>query len=287
MKTILVPTDFSPPARSACRYALGMAKMIGADIILCHAVKVVKEPPITFQASLPIENVAALKQEALDQLEFIAADLREDIETTAGCYIPVIGTAIEAGSLTDMIELQQTKANISLIVMGTYGSPALSRLFLGCSSQELIDKSSCPVLLVPFAIFSDEIKKIAFASDLSGQDIPLICSLIDLVRSYNADVLIIHIDEEDKVSKDHEQKSDLFLNDIKNKTGYLKVVCRHITNSSVSDGLDWLCRYGSIDLLAMVHYRHNLIERVFKKSHTGELAKHIDIPLLVFPAVAK
>lgn len=41
-----------------------------------------------------------------------------------------------------------------------------------------------------------------------------------------------------------------------------------------------------VDLMVMVHYRNNLIDRLFNASHTQKLAKHIKIPLLVLPGDA-
>ncbi|WP_431200608.1 universal stress protein [Mucilaginibacter sp. P25] len=43
MKTILVPTDFSAQAKNAASYAVNIAQIIRAGVILCHAIKVPDE----------------------------------------------------------------------------------------------------------------------------------------------------------------------------------------------------------------------------------------------------
>ena len=74
------------------------------------------------------------------------------------------------------------------------------------------------------------------------------------------------------------------LTELSNKANYPNIYFRLIENNNVEEGLSWLCGHGQVDMLAMVHRKHNLFERIFKKSHAQKIASEIGVPLLVYPA---
>jgi Universal stress protein family. len=55
MKTIIVPTDFSPVAANALKYAIDMANDIGAQIILLNTYQV----PVSY-SDAPISPVSTI-----------------------------------------------------------------------------------------------------------------------------------------------------------------------------------------------------------------------------------
>src|SRR5690349_21671906 len=61
MKTLLVPTDFSPAATNATNYAADMALAMGADLYLLHVYQV---PIAVTDVPLVLVSVDELKQEA-------------------------------------------------------------------------------------------------------------------------------------------------------------------------------------------------------------------------------
>ena len=77
MKTIIVPTDFSPAALNAAYYAADMAKAIDAGILLLHVfyvlVSYTEVPPI-IDESVMRENVELKMDELKQQLEHTYGD---------------------------------------------------------------------------------------------------------------------------------------------------------------------------------------------------------------------
>src|SRR6185437_4004354 len=285
MKTILVPTDFSPAAENAALYALNLAKAINTGIKLFNAFKVPMETPLAAQVMWPLEDYDSLKDEVTDDLKRLAKKLSREAFSRGGSqpYRLPIEYSSEAGSVSEMVCEQAVAQRLGLVVMGMSGAGALSRLFLGSNSKELIDKATFPVLLVPpHAVFKG-INKIAFASDLSDDEIEVIHSLAGFAYKFNAEMLIAHVTDE-KYEMAHQHKVDSFLSDITGKINYPKIYYRHIKSLDVDHGLDWLTEHGQVDILAMVHKKHNWVEQIFEGSHTQKLAKHVEVPLLVFPA---
>jgi len=285
MKTIVVATDFSPAAENAARYALQFAKNIKAGIKLCHAFKVPTETPMAAQVAWPLEDYPTLKEDITADLSALSEKLaaEERAISAPSSFHPEITYGSEVGTVTDVARNFMDGERSGLLVMGTWGNGELSRVFLGSNSREMIDKAKFPVLLVPTDAVYNGVKKIAFATDLSRSDVEIIHSLGILAHPFNAEILIAHVTDNKYDDPEHQQKVDSFLNDITCKADYPKVYYRHIKSRNVNNGLEWLAEHGQVDVLAMVHRPHSFLQKIFIGSHTHQLARQVEVPLLVFP----
>ncbi|MGZ3871907.1 MAG: universal stress protein [Mucilaginibacter sp.] len=287
MKTILVPTDFSEAANTAARYALHLAKAIKTGIRLCNAIRVPIEAPAAAQVAWPLEDYSSIKESATHQLRLLQEKLEQKLEEQAQClpvtYQPNIDYTSEVGSVADVIRNVADEEKMSLVVMGMSGAGSLSRLFLGSNSRELIEKADFPVLLIPDSFIYMPIKKIAFATDLSKGDIEVLHSLAGMARYFNAEILITHIGDEKDENAAEKHRIDDFLTEVTAKADYPGIYYRDVKNKDVDRGLTWLYEHSQVDLLAMVHRPQHFLSKLVRGSHTQKLAKHITIPLLVFP----
>lgn len=285
MKTLLVPTDFSPAANNAARYAMHLAKGMKAGIKLCNAFKVPAEAPMAARIAWPLEDYTSLKNEITEELRLLAGALTQEelsYPDLQDCH-PQVDYISEVGTVTDVVRNLVESQKLPMVVMGMSGAGMVSRLVLGSNSHDMVEKASFPVLLIPSAVAYNGIHKIAFATDLSSGDIEVIHSLAGLAYFFNAEVLLAHVTDEKYDNPGHQHKIDSFLNDITSKLDYPKIYYRHIKSMDVDRGLEWLTEHGQIDMLAMVHRKHNIFDMLFNGSHTQKLAKHIELPLLVFP----
>lgn len=284
MKTILVPTDFSGPAKNAAGYAAHLAGYIKAGITLCNAIRVPSETFMAGQVAWPLEDYDALKAEAVQQLDQLATVLKQESQYNAGG--PVNG-AIEIrtniGDVTDTVRNIVDERKNTMVVMGMSGSGALSRFFLGSNTQDMIEKANFPVLLIPPHVQFHPVKKIAFATDLNPGDIELIHAVASLAAHFNAEILIAHVTGDKFEDEADKRKADDFLNEVTCKANYPKIYYRHIKSMDVTQGLEWLSEHGLIDMLVMVHRRADTIAQIFGSSYTQKLSHHIDVPLLVLP----
>ena len=71
--------------------------------------------------------------------------------------------------------------------------------------------------------------------------------------------------------------------EISNKADYPSIYYRIIQSHQTENGLEWLFEHGHVDILAMVHRKHNFLERLVPGSFTQKIAREITIPLLVIP----
>lgn len=278
MKTILVPTDFSAPAKKAALWALYLARTTNANLTLCHALQVPGVLPIEDLAANPLDEYVLLHEAAEEQLQSQVLDLQDN---TPALHLDAvrIDAVVSAGSVTEVVRSIVTERKASLVVMGMVGTGLMKRLLLGSNSQQMINLGAFPVLLVPAKGFHAVVHKIAFATDLSMGDIEIIHSLSRFAAPFHAEILLVHVSG----GKIKQTDLDKFLTEVSSKVNYSKIYYRVVEENDVDKGLDWIARNGLISIFAMVHRRKSFPANLLSGSHTQELSRNIEIPLLVLP----
>jgi nucleotide-binding universal stress UspA family protein len=285
MNTILVPTDFSAHAENAARYAWQLAKCVNSCIILCNAFNVPAEEVMAAQVAWPLEDYNSMQEASTLGLKSLAGRLEKQAGETDGTA-PLVSCENQAGSVADVMGALAIKERAVLVVMGTSKSGGLVRFLWGSNRSSLMQDVQVPLLLVPENYHYKSLKRIAFATDWSESDIEILQTLASLARYYNAAILIIHVTNSEETEWLKSGDASVFLNRVTCKVNYPNIYYRQIRNDDIDKGLSYFSENGNIDMLAMVHRRHPLIERLLKGSHTKTVAKYNQVPLLVFPAEA-
>lgn len=140
LATILHPTDFSEHSEFAFRLACALARDYNARLVLLH----VLPPPMVIYAGgpVPAETWPSIDEarEKLHQLEGHAHRVR-------------VESQVMEGDPVDMILRAAEETHSDVIVMGTHGRTALSRLLLGSVAESVLRRAPCPVLTAkPLAI---------------------------------------------------------------------------------------------------------------------------------------
>jgi nucleotide-binding universal stress UspA family protein len=287
MKKILVPTDFSPAANNAARYALHLATDLQANITLCNAMLVPVEAPEAAQVAWPLLSYEDIKNDTdkqlQDELKKLSKRLAEQSAFFTDGFRPKLNAVCEVGIVTKVIRDAVDQENVSLVVMGMSGAGSIERFFIGSNTRDVIEKAAFPVLLIPDGYIFQPIKNIAFATDLSKGDINVLHSLACFAKTFDADIQIYHITDTKYETGEDKYNADIFMAGLCKKVNYPKIQYHHIKSIDVDHGLTWLNEHGQVDLLAMVHRPHNFLASLFAGSYTQRLARHLTLPLLVFP----
>jgi universal stress protein A len=141
IRSVLAPTDFSPHAEGALRYAVGLAERLGATLHLLHVlpdVVVPVGPDPTLTPSLPPEYYTETEEQSL-------AALRKLLDPAWG-KIPASEVAVRWGSPVDAIVAYAADQKIDLIVTATHGRTGLSHALLGSVAERIVREAPCPVL---------------------------------------------------------------------------------------------------------------------------------------------
>ena len=139
-KKILVPTDASEYSRRALQTALELARSVQAEIVLLH----VSYTPQAYWG-YTISYGITVTQEQLDQNGELALDATL---TGIDSEQVVIHKRVESGHPVTIILEQIKKENIDLVIMGSHGYGAIAGSVLGSVSQRVLQRVSCPVLII-------------------------------------------------------------------------------------------------------------------------------------------
>ncbi|MDR3695961.1 universal stress protein [Mucilaginibacter sp.] len=286
MKTLLIATDFSAKARHAAEYANKLAVQLKANLVLCNAFIVPAEVPEAGLVTWPMMEYEEMLKDSEEELKALRASLKKQNNDTD--FQPSIQCENDVGAVTAVVNDIVEHQNIQMVVMATHGNNGLSQFLVGNHTRRMIDEAICPLLLVPETAAIKTVKKIAFATDFlhHEKDLETIYNLIELIRPLNAELLITHILDEKEQSPQFKQWLDHFLVELSNKANYPNIYYRVVKSDNPERGLEWLCEHGHVDMLAMVHRGHNILEKIFTGSHTQKMAGHSTIPLLVIPEPA-
>jgi len=285
MKKILIPTDFSPPAENAAKYAIALAGVSKASVLICNAISVPSEAPMASRVAWPLMDYADLKQQSDSELDLLVRSLEgSDGNESQDRFTPELDFESHAGTVLDVISLLVKKQKIDLVVMGMAGAGALTQLMLGSNCRLMIEKATFPVLYIPFEAGFKPIKTIAFATDLSSEDILVIKAVLNLMPGATR-IRLVHVTEKEIVPDSKRQvQVDEFLSGVRKKIKDADVVYEYVWNIDTDNGLEWIAEQPDIDMVAMVHKHHSLWSGFFKGSHVQRLSRNTHIPLLVLPS---
>ena len=145
-RTILISTDGSELASKAVRSGLELAKSLNANVIL---VTVTERWPLletAAQAEMgvkdPVGTYEALAQKGARSTLDAAAEIA--IEIGIECEQIHVRDQHPSGGILETAE----KQGVGLIVIASHGRRGLSKMLLGSVANEVVAKSTVPVLVV-------------------------------------------------------------------------------------------------------------------------------------------
>ena len=136
IKKILNPIDGSEYSLRSTRYAIELARLLDADIILLHChprFPIVLSEPYFQQAVNEINKISEeLVEPFIEILE--QGEVRFDVRILEGN---------PGNRIPDVVRIEK----IDLIVMGSRGVTDFAGLFLGSVAHQVLHKSDCPVFI--------------------------------------------------------------------------------------------------------------------------------------------
>ena len=144
-KNILCPVDMHPRSKMALRKAINIAHQFNSKIVLLsiHEEFISKKQMIMSRVSVSSlgDEFKKIATEAKNDMKNLVKELEaDDIKCE---YI------LRDGIPADIIVKLSNEMDIDLIVMGTNGRDSLSDYIVGSTTQKVVEKSKCPVLVMP------------------------------------------------------------------------------------------------------------------------------------------
>lgn len=281
MKRILVPTDFSPAAEKAFRFALNIAEKAKGDIILYHTYIPVESTFIGNEKTRKQYN-AECEEKILNQLKELKKRVMGDATDIA------VSTIAGRSPMVDNIPLFAGENNVDLIVMGTQGASGLKKTIIGSVAARVIEKSDLPVLLIPSMYTIKNPRQFVFATDYGSSDKEALVLIEAMADLYDAGITVLHFANADGAESDKEKKQfDAYINSVQKDFNKSKIDFHLLKTTSVVKTLETVEEKFPYDIMVMVKRKKNFLERFFIGSFTRNMTYMTKKPLLIVPEKKK
>lgn len=271
MKTILIPTDFSPVATNAMHYGIDMAKAVHASIILLHVYQV----PVSYtDTPIVLVSVEELRKEAEQKLE----KLHREVEHLTSGSIKIY-TEARLGNIADEIENLCEKVKPFAVVMGSKGSTGIEKILFGSTTLTAIRHLTWPVICVPPGkAYGNGIKKIGFACDFRNIVETTPAEAIKVfIKEFGAELHVLNVDYHNKQFRPETPEQSALLHTMLEE---VNPVYDFIEHKDIEDGLNEFAEKNNLDLLITIPKKHKLLDGLFKPSSAKQLVVQSHIPVM-------
>lgn len=270
MKAILVPTDFSVISNNALDYAIELAKLTHAKIILFHAYYIPVVAAEALMATPDPHEMESYARETLESLEqIIHVRHGNAIQTECVCT---------CGLAVDEIHLFVKKHQTDLVVMGMHGAGYLEEKLIGSVTTSLIRKAACPVLAIDKHVRFKIPRRIVMACDHSHIRRSALWPLKDMAALFGSHVYILHVTKESVADMDLDTAIEsLKLDDCFRQLDHS---FHSVTNEEVVNGINDYVEKMHMDMVVMIPREKSFFEALFSGSNTRRMAFHTRVPLL-------
>jgi nucleotide-binding universal stress UspA family protein len=276
MKKILVPLDFTETSDNAFVYALELAKLFNAELVLLHTfdLPVVDSQSLTVNYGTIYDAIELTNLEHFkDKMPMLRAMAQErNLEHI------IIHHILMDGDLLFNVKKVVKQEKIDFVVMGTRGASGWVDSFIGTNTGAVISDVSVPVLSVPVEAKFHKIENIAFTTRYREKDIEALQGVLELAKKMKANIKCLYVKTAASDVRGHAVKlwESHFENEYENLEFFI------IPDEDVKATIEDFLLNQNIDLLAMLTYKHNFFEELFRTTTTQKLSYHLKTPILAF-----
>lgn len=268
MNKIIAPVDFSATAENAAFFAAELAAFYHADLHLYHA----------YGTYTPVSEYAwvvttdEMQEAAAFEMEKFKENLESKVSVPPRIITKVENVFLQAG-LSGYCDEQQP----DLVVMGLSGKNAFTRLVVGSNTIYAIQHLTYPVLVVPPKARFAPVRKLGFACDYDAVIATTpVGPIRKLVKDFNAALHILNVEAgvvvSDEKMDEGEHLKELFRDC---SPDYHTIISQDITA-----GINYFADTIKADWLVVIPKKHNLMDKLFKRSQTSYLLHHTTMPVL-------
>jgi nucleotide-binding universal stress UspA family protein len=274
MKTILVPTDYSPVAKNAAIFAFNLATQLRAEKVFFY--NSYQAPPVlteTAVPAMPIMDIETIKNISSEGMKHFIESLKEDCPEGVQ-----VDYNFEYGILSRDIEQVCKTTGAELIVMGITGTSKVEEVLIGSTATSVVRHTKVPVIIVPADVKHKAIKNVVLATDLKKvvETTPVqpIKNLLDVT---GAELFVVNIENGDnKNSSNKSYQKELLISLFSDYNPQFHFVNNHDFVTAINDFVG----ANNIDMIITIPRKHGFFEGLFKESHSKKLAFHSNVAMM-------
>ncbi len=287
VQRILVPIDFSDYSVNACRYAIGLAEKLNAEIKLMHVYynPVVNSMPLTdtyyYQVNMD-EIIREIELRAKSNMEEFYADLKEKIEKDNIQGVK-LDYALVRGIASEEIIAKSEEYKPDIIIIGTRGQGEKENDLIGSVTAKIIEDTKVPVLVIPEDSYYSGIAtiNIMYTTDFDESDYKALKKLMYVMSPFDIRLYCVHIGIQDTLVWDKAKMNALKEKLFSHYPDY-EIECNLIEEEDFLKGIQKFIREKNIDIISLVTHKRNLISKLLNPSVARKVLFHTNIPFLVF-----
>ncbi|MBT8271374.1 MAG: universal stress protein [Flavobacteriaceae bacterium] len=273
-RNILLPTDFSDISWNAIAYAIRLFEKEPCKFYLLHSTLM----KVSTMESFTDRLAKTLIQSARNDLDNWVKRIEDQTINPEHSY----ETIITENHLDDSVEWAVDKYGIDLVVMATKGATGAKGVLFGSNAVRVIKSvSNCPILVVPEDFTFKRPKEIAFPTDFNREyTIKEVKPIKQIAQMFDAQIRILHINEEESLTQEQESNRvelTKFLEPVKHRFHWMPDYAKKANEIYVFIESLYL------DMLAMVRYKHSVLEAIFNEPVIKKISFRTKVPFLVIP----
>lgn len=268
--TLLVPTDFSAPAKAAALYAAQLAVHINAKVILLSVIEMET-------SEMVLSNWKKLEQQMMDAAVRDLQKLLKEVKAAVPGELLITADVATGIPKSEVIEEYSRKHKVNMIVMGTSGATGLKKILRGTNTARLIAISSRPVLAIPAKATFSPPRKMVYATDMKNIKTE-IKTLTAIASLFHAEIMVLHCVPPGTPSRmDKKLEPNLI-----NQAEYGAISYHQVKTDSVDKAIGKFVDDNKADVLVMFTHELGFYEKLLGKSITRTMAFQSRIPMLVY-----
>lgn len=269
MKSIIIPTDFSPAAENATVFACEMAEHLQASIRLLHVYQLpisLNDVPMPLISEVEMHKASDEKLNRVKEM-LIARYSSLDMQTES-----------RLGDVVDELENICSSEKPFAIVIGSDGSGILERALFGSTTLRTIRHLQVPVIVISKEIRFRPVKKICLACDFRDvENTTPEKEIRSIVNAFNAELHVVNVVREKNSSSANIPEQSFLLHSM---ISDLNPQYHFVDRNDVDGALTEFAETQEIDLMIVIPKKHSMFEGLFHKSHTKELSIHAHMPVM-------
>lgn len=259
IKSVILLTDFSNPAKNAISYAIdAFGESVEYNLVNAFYARTSSATLLDLNDMLAKESEQGLTEEKA-WIESKYADKNLSIKTHS-----IFGSPIDA------IKKFKRAGEADMVIMGTKGASGVDAVLFGSVASSVIRATVTPVISVPPSSKYEGFGELVFATD--GEDIAnteVLTPLNQLQKQFNSEVDVFSVEK----NGEHTNLAAMNLN-IEN-AHYSTVQSDNVVEEITS-----FCKEKNADLLVILPKHTGFFDRLFHKSISKELIEQAQMPIL-------
>lgn len=271
---ILIPTDFSDNATNALQYALKLYAHKECTFYLLHSTYI--------NEAIARAYFAAYSDDAQNNVVVQGTLAKLIKETEAGNANPKhkFESLLSAEELRVAVKEAVNAHDIDMVVMGTKGTTNAVEYVMGSNTIKVIRRvTECPVLVLPENYTYVQPAKIVFPTDYNRRfEKKEFQALTDLADLYDSKIRVVHINVDMELSENQQENFNALRDCLKHyKHGFHWLPDETTKSKALQNFVDEF----EIDMIAIINYKHSIIERMLNEPVIKNLAFHPTVPMMV------